>query len=130
MMRSRKCCHVLGPLSSIIERFISDPILVMGPGTNKMEAVKAVLGSDSTIVKIDQLEQLPSSRGRLGGLQRHVAGGRPIILEDVDRIQRHDVLVEVHHLLTTASRPIVATATSEQKVPVEIMSLFGYVTYA
>lgn len=109
------------------------PVLVCaGFGSGIVTASMEALGAGTKCVRCDVLEptmRLPDPRGGddivVGGLQSQVAGGMPIVLDAVDRVQRDDVLDEIRHFLAMSSRPVVVTIHDKSALRADIAALCG-----
>ena len=95
------------------------PMIVCAPhGRGIVTASQEALGPETKVIHADLLEPampLPSLTPvtsfrvteLVRGLQAAVFGGMPIVLTDVDKIRRKDVLDDVRHFLAVTSRPVV-----------------------
>ena len=100
------------------------PMIVCAPhGRGIVTASQEALGPETKVIHADLLEPampLPSLTPvtsfrvteLVRGLQAEVFGGMPIVLMDVDNIQRKDVLDDVRHFLAVTLRPVVVCVHS------------------
>lgn len=109
------------------------PVLVYSePGSGAVYSSMEALGPDARRISCSVLDpslSLPGS-GSFGGLADLVKNSPAVLLDEADRVQSLDVMVEIRDFLASESRPIVVVVSGEPSAELEERLFQGIVEFS